>query len=113
MEREADLPSTFVEYIRESITVLQTWRDSKQPSKNLHNELTKCAFSYGIAKGSEKTLHEVGLRLHEVLIREGHELLQGKYNYFVKLENCVKWVREAIPEGEADSPRALLSASTA
>ena len=89
--------------------MLQKWRDSKQPSKKVREEFTKRAFTHGIDKGSQKTLHEVGLRLNDVLIREGHEVLQGKYNYFLKLENCLKWVREAIPEGDADSLRALLS----
>ena len=83
IEREADLPTTFVKYIRESIKVLQMWRDSKQLSRKQCHQFNKRAFTYGIDKGSEKTLHEVGLRLNEVLIREGHEVLQGKYNYFL------------------------------
>ena len=43
IEREADLPSTFVKYIRESINVLRKWRDSHKPSRNVRREFTKRA----------------------------------------------------------------------
>ena len=76
-EREAHLPSTFLKDIRYSIKVLQTWRDAKQPSRDACREFLKRAASHGTDTGSEKTLHEVGLKLHEVLIREGHELLRS------------------------------------
>ena len=34
--------------------------------------------------------------LNEILLQEGTELLQGKYNHFLKLEQSYKWVREAV-----------------